>query len=119
MRTVRRHLSWVVCAWLVCQVSAVTAAPLLFANDALCTCPAEALGAACPMHHAHQNPGECVVRSAAPASTVTLASLIGSLGVIAPVQTTSTIVVPGELILPASAAVILRSDRPDSPPPRS
>jgi hypothetical protein len=71
------------------------------------------------MHHAHQDPDECVVRSAAPTSAANLASLLGGLGVISPSQTAAIIVTPAEEILPISAAVIIRSDRPDSPPPRS
>jgi len=118
MRTVRRHLSWIVCAWLVCQVSAVTAAPLLLAGDDLCTCPTSVPGAACPMHHAHQDAGECVLKNAAAVSTVTLASMIGGVGVVPPVQAASTAVVPTDLIPGLPPAVISRSERPESPPPR-
>jgi hypothetical protein len=119
MRTVRRGLSRIVFVWLICQVSSVTAAPLLLAGQELCTCPTDIPGAACPMHHAHQDPNECVLRNAAPTSTATLASLVAGLGLISPAQTFSAIVSPAERIPPVSAAVILRSDRPDSPPPRS
>ena len=119
MCTVRRHLGWIVCAWLVCQVSAVTAAPLLLAGSDLCTCPADGLGAACPMHHAQADIGECVLKSAAPVSVVTLASLLGAVGVIPPVQTISTVVLAAERIPALRAAVISRSARPKAPPPRS
>jgi len=118
MRTVRRHLSRIVIAWLLCQVSAVTAAPLLHAEQGLCTCPDAAPGAACPMHHAHQDPNECVLRNAAPVSTITLASMIGGVGVMPPVQTTSVAVVPADLIPALPALVLSRSERPESPPPR-
>jgi hypothetical protein len=119
MRTVRRHLSHLVFAWLVCQVSAVTAAPLLLTGQELCTCPDSVPGAACPMHHAHQDPNECVLRSAAPASTVTLAAMMGGVGVIPPVQVASTTVVPADLISALPSAIISRAERPESPPPRS
>jgi hypothetical protein len=119
MRSVRRHLSRLVFVWLVCQVSAVTAAPLLLTGQELCTCPDAVPGAACPMHHAHQDPNECVLRSAAPAATVTLASMMGGIGVIPPVQVTSTAIVPADLIPALPAAVISRAERPESPPPRS
>jgi hypothetical protein len=118
VRTGRRYFSWFVCAWLVCQVSAVVAGPLLLAGEELCTCPTDVAGAACPMHHAHQDAGECVVRNAAPVSTVTLASLIGGIGVIPPVQSTSPAVVPANLIPALPIVVISRSERPESPPPR-
>src|SRR5712671_6003613 len=66
MRRVRQRLSRIVFVWLLCQVSSVTAAPLLLAGQELCTCPTDVPGAACPMHHAHQDPNECVLRNAAP-----------------------------------------------------
>ena len=119
MRRVRRRLSRIVFVWLLCQVSSVTAAPLLLAGQELCTCPTDVPGAVCPMHHAHQDPNECVLRNAAPTSTATLASLVAGLGLISPAQTISAIVSSAELIPPMSSAVILRSDRPDPPPPRS
>jgi hypothetical protein len=119
MCTVRRHLSWIVGAWLVCQVGIVAAAPLLLTVDDLCTCPTAVPGASCPMHHAHQNTGECTVKSAAPVSAVTLASMIGGVGVMPPVQTISTPVVPAGLLPALAAAVISRAERPESPPPRA
>jgi len=118
MRTVRRYLSRIVFVWLVCQVTVVTAAPLLLAGQELCTCPDAVPGAACPMHHAHQDPNECVLRSAAPASTAVLAAMMGGVGVIPPVQVTATPVVPADLISALPTAVIVRTERPESPPPR-
>ena len=103
----------------MCQVSSVTAVPLLLAGQELCTCATGVPGAACPMHHAHQDPNECVLRNAAPTSTATFASLVAGLGLISPAQTISATISPAELIPSMHAAVILRSDRPDSPPPRS
>jgi hypothetical protein len=117
MRTVRRHLFGIVCVWLVCQVGSVMAAPILLSGDDLCTCPTDVPGAACPMHH-HQDTGECVVRSAAPVPAATLASLIGAVGVMPPVQTTSPAILPSRRLLPIAAAVIIRSERPHPPPPR-
>ena len=119
MCTVRRHLSWIVGAWLVCQVGIVTAAPLLLTVDDLCTCPTAIPGAACPMHHAHHNAGECTLKSAAPVSALTLASMIGGVGVIPPVQTISTPIVTAGLLPALPAAVISRAERPESPPPRA
>jgi hypothetical protein len=118
MRTVRRYLSHLVFAWLVCQVSAVAAAPLLLTGQELCTCPDSVPGAACPMHHAHQDPNECVLRNAAPASPVTFAAMMGGVGVIPPVQVVSTTVAPADLIPALPSAVISRAERPESPPPR-
>jgi hypothetical protein len=44
---------------------------------------------------------------------------MGGLGMISIAETTFTIVVSAEVLPPTAAAVIFRSDRPDSPPPRS
>jgi len=118
MRVVRQHVARLVVAWLVWQISAVTAAPLLLAGQELCTCSAAAPGAACPMHHAHQDAGECALKSAAPDSTVALASMIGGVGVIPRVQTASAAVVLLGVISALPALVISRSERPESPPPR-
>jgi len=60
MRFVRRHLSWLLSAWLVCQVTAL-AAPVVLATsgavEELCTC-AGGDHETCPMHHGTQGDGQ-------------------------------------------------------------
>ena len=61
MSFVRRHLSWMVCGWLVCQMASVAAAPLAFCckdvpaadPDDKC-CPGLLPGQICPMHHTRE-----------------------------------------------------------------
>lgn len=118
MRPVRRRLGWLICAWLVCQLAGVAAVPLLLASDQLCACPTSTPGAACPMHQAQRDSDECVVRSAAPVPAATLASLINVAGVIPPVPISATKALPAEWIPALHADVIVRSGRPESPPPR-
>ena len=58
MMIIRRHLSWLLSAWLVCQVTAL-AAPVVLASsgagtvEELCTC-AGGDHESCPMHHGGQ-----------------------------------------------------------------
>ena len=139
MRTLRRHLSWIVGAWLVCQAGALTAAPLLLLAgesvhaEEMCTCPMTGPGAVCPMHRSHgdapdtpdtheagrsENPDDCVLSSGSQPAIPTLASIISGIGLIPPAPATDITVVARELILQELSAVILRSDRPESPPPR-
>jgi hypothetical protein len=131
---VRRHVSCVVGVWLACQAGVLTTAPLSLAGmfvhggaeGALCTCATGGPGHYCPMHGRHQDhtrtqpdPDDCVLRSGSPASDVTLMSLMGAIGLIPPPQATFVTVVSNEFVVPLSAAVTFRSDRPESPPPRS
>jgi hypothetical protein len=131
---VRRHLSRAVGVWLACQLGVLTTAPLSLAGilvhggaeGAMCTCGTSGPGHYCPMHGKHQDhigtqpdPDECVLRSGSPAADVTLVSLMGGNGLIPPAQTTFATAVSSELVLPLSPEVIFRSDRPESPPPRS
>ena len=62
MKFVRRHMSWLLSAWLVCQVTAL-AAPVVLASsgagtvEELCTC-AGGDHETCPMHHGTQPDGQ-------------------------------------------------------------
>lgn len=60
MKFVRRRLSWLLSAWLVCQVTAL-AAPVALASagtvEELCTC-AGGDHETCPMHHGTQTDGQ-------------------------------------------------------------
>ena len=68
MSVVRRRLSWVVGAWLLCQIANVTAAPVMFhcqnvatADDDEC-CPGLLPGQVCPMHHTKAGEKTCKMR---------------------------------------------------------
>ncbi len=92
MTAFRRRLSWVACAWLCCQLSILTAAPVsLFAHspDAAgalsCTCSHTGHDA-CPMHHpkptdARKRGDEC--RSATNPDAASIVSLLGPTAVLA------------------------------------
>jgi hypothetical protein len=71
------------------------------------------------MHHAHEDAaGECVLKSVAPVSNVTLNALVGGLGVMPPLQGSSVLVVAAEPVPAVDAAPVFRPAKPESPPPR-
>ena len=117
MARIRRHVSWVVALWLICQVAMIAAAPFAGCGDhahAQASMPAD-----CDMHH-HQAGAEgdgaslrcqCQVQDAA------LASLILGTGLLPPevVLADDTLARPsidGDISSPS------RSDAPDTHPPR-
>ena len=126
MSRVRRRLSWVIGAWLLCQAASVAAAPLAFscqnvasaADEEEC-CPGLLPGQVCPMHHAKKGERTCQMRG----SCVHTDAAIISLAVGSGVLPSSTLAVstfdPGERAFPAPQSSILRTDRPESPPPRA
>ena len=70
MSLVRRRLSWLVGAWLLCQIANVAAAPLTFccqnvatAGDEEKCCPGLLPGQVCPMHHTKEGERTCKMRS--------------------------------------------------------
>jgi hypothetical protein len=117
MRVFRRGLSWMAAAWLICQVGALAAAPIALAS-AVCGCPLAGLGAACPMHRAHTDAHECVVMNADTVSAAPLVSLMGTIGLVPSPIPEPMIAAASEAVVPASADVDSRSERPDSPPPK-
>jgi hypothetical protein len=122
---VRRHLSWLIGVWLVCQVAGVAAAPVTFCckdvpsshDDEEC-CPGLLPGQVCPMHHTTAGKRECKMRNACAPSDAALMALAGSIGVL---PSTTSVVNPfdlGDLARPVASIAIGRTDRPESPPPR-
>ena len=101
MRLLRSHLARIVGVWLVCQFAVLAAAPLSLSAklrqraDRRCCAPADRAvpitiarcTAATITRPTKQDPHDCAMRSADPASDVTLTSLIGGLGLIPPSQT--------------------------------
>ena len=93
MSLVRRRLSWLVGAWLLCQIANVAAAPLTFccqnvatAGDEEKCCPGLLPGQVCPMHHTKEGERTCKMRSVCTGSDASIVALAGGLGAM-PVST--------------------------------
>ena len=90
MKFVRRHMSWLLSIWLVCQVTAL-AAPVVLASsgagtvEELCTC-AGGDHETCPMHHGGQpdtkDPGQTGVGACHAPLHVALLWMAGGAGVL-------------------------------------
>ena len=122
---VRRHLSWLVAAWLVCQVAGVSAAPVSFcckdvpsSHDEAECCPGLLPGQVCPMHHTTAGKRECKMRNACVPSDAALMALAGSIGVLPPTTAVVNAFDLGAAARPLAPLPISRADRPESPPPR-
>jgi hypothetical protein len=126
MSVVRRRLSWLIGVWLLCQAANVAAAPLTFCCQNVATaedeeecCPGLLPGQVCPMHHVKQGERTCQMRGVCTGSDATLVGLASGLGAMpAPTMSVSAFAL-SEPPRTAVRPVILRSDRPESPPPRS
>jgi hypothetical protein len=126
MSLVRRRIAWVIGAWLLCQIANVSAAPLTFscqnvasaADEEEC-CPGLLPGQVCPMHHAKKGEPTCQMRSSCAGCDTAIISL--AIGAGAPPSSTPAVSTfdLGERIVLAPQSSTLRSDRPESPPPRA
>jgi len=122
----RRRLSWAVGAWLLFQIANVAAAPVAFccqnvaiAGDDEKCCPGLLPGQVCPMHHTKEGVARCRMRSMCAGTDASLVALAGGL---AAMPLVTVVVRPFALGDPpriASHPSILRTDRPESPPPRA
>ncbi len=126
MLLVRHRLSWLIAVWLLCQIANVTAAPLTFccqnvasAGDEEECCPGLLPGQVCPMHHAKKGEPPCQMRGSCVSGDTAIISLAVGAGVPASPTPTVSIFDLGERVFPAPQSSILRSDRPESPPPRA
>jgi hypothetical protein len=126
MVVVRRRLSWAVAVWLLCQIANVAAAPLTFccqnvataADDEEC-CPGLLPGQVCPMHHTKEGERTCKMRGSCTGTDASLLALaIGFGDMPEPTVTVSAFAV-GVPPRVAPVSALLRTDRPESPPPRS
>ena len=126
MSVVRRRLSWLVGAWLLCQIANVAAAPLTFccqnvaiAGDDEKCCPGLLPGEICPMHHTREGERTCKMRGVCTGTDAAVVALASSLGA----MPSATVVVNafelGDLPRVAPLSIVLRTDRPESPPPRA
>jgi hypothetical protein len=126
MSRVRRRLSWLIGAWLLCQVANLAAAPLTFCCQNVATagddekcCPGLLPGQVCPMHHTKEGERTCKMRACCAGTDVSLVALAGGLGALPRSTTAVSVFVPGDFARLAPRPAILRTARPDSPPPRA
>src|SRR3954467_12513271 len=89
MSRVRRRLSWLVGAWLLCQIANVSAAPLTFccqnvatAGDEEKCCPGLLPGQVCPMHHTKEGERTCKMRASCCGSDASIVALAGGRGAV-------------------------------------
>ena len=127
MLSVRRRLSWLVCAWLTCQIAGIAAAPLAFCckdvpalSDEEECCPGVLPGQLCPMHH-KVAPGknDCKMRSICSPADAMLVALAGGAGVLPRATAVVNAFDPGDVVTPSAPAAFARTSRPESPPPRA
>jgi hypothetical protein len=122
----RRRLSWAVGAWLLFQIANVAAAPVAFccqnvaiAGDDEKCCPGLLPGQVCPMHHTKEGVATCRMRSMCAGTDASLVALAGGLGAMPVVTAVVRPFALGDPLPVASRPSILRTDRPESPPPRA
>jgi len=128
MLFVRSRLSWLVCAWLMCQVAGIAAAPIAFcckdlpaATDEQDCCEGLQPGQYCPMHHKTAGGGknECKMRSACAPADAMLVALAGGTGLVERTTSVVSSFAPGEFLAPLAPTSIARTVPPDPPPPRA
>ena len=127
MPLVRRRLSWMIRAWLFLQIAGFAAAPTAWCcaganvvDETPACCRGLGPGETCPMHHGHDGTDTtCKMRSACGRSDAALLTLAGGLGVLPSATISVTPFDPGAILGPISASTVLRSKRPESPPPRA
>jgi hypothetical protein len=129
MQRMRWCLSWLAAGWVLCQLAAFAAAPIVLSADGLdpvtverCTCAEGAPGAACPMHQGHggdpkRSGTDCKLRSSCASSEAALLSLAGGLGLVPSPAVVSVnrvvALIPGPLV-----RALNRVELPEFPPPR-
>ena len=126
MSLVRRRMSWVVGAWLLCQIANLAAAPLTFccqnvatAEDEEKCCPGLLPGQVCPMHHTKEGVRTCKMRSVCTGTDASIIALAGGLGAMPGATSFVSAFEPGDLPRLAPPSPILHTERPESPPPRA
>jgi hypothetical protein len=128
MLFVRRRLSWLICAWLTCQIAGIAAAPITFcckdvptvADEEDC-CPGLLPGQLCPMHHktAAGSKSDCKMRNICAPADAMLVALAGGIGVLPRTTAVVSAFDPGDAVVALAPTALARSARPESPPPRS
>jgi hypothetical protein len=127
MLFVRQRLSWVICAWLTCQIAGVFAAPIMFccmdvptSEDEQDCCEGLMPGQFCPMHHkTAAGKNECKLRNACAPADAMLVALAGGVGPLPAATAVVNAFEPGDVLAPSAPTAIARTSRPESPPPRA
>ena len=127
MQVMRRRLSWLICAWLTCQIASVAAAPITFcckdvptATEEHDCCPGLLPGQLCPMHHrTAAGKNECKMRSACAPADAMLVALAGGAGMLPRATAVVSTFEPGDAVAPLALTVVAHTSRPESPPPRA
>ncbi|HUR34787.1 MAG TPA: hypothetical protein VM032_13385 [Vicinamibacterales bacterium] len=125
MAFIRHHLSWLLCGWLACQLTALAAPVVLAAAGAapveeLCTC-AGGDHETCPMHHggptAPDGASPCAVSASCVPGHIALLSMAGGAGILpsAITVTRQTASAPVSIADPSAERFVLTRD---TPPPR-
>ena len=126
MSLVRRRLSWLIGAWLLCQIANVAAAPLTFSCQNVATagddekcCPGLLPGQVCPMHHVKEGERTCKMRGVCTGTDASIVALASGLGAMPASTTVVSMFDLGDQARSAPRLAILRAGRPESPPPRA
>jgi hypothetical protein len=121
----RRRLAWIVCGWLCCQLSILTAAPLSLlsgmphaADSVTCTC-AHAGATECPMHHSKPKKDGCECRSTTDPDAGAVLSLLGPIAVLASAPSADAPLAITKSPAHQITTFTSRIAPPTSPPPRA
>lgn len=127
VKQLRYRLRLVAAIWLVCQIGAIVAAPIMLrctpataaaGADEDC-CPGLAPGQVCPMHHTKAGARHCAMRSACGSSDAALLTLAGLIAPPSSAASGPSMLLANEPVSPIAVAPLARSLRPESPPPRA
>ena len=130
MQRIRQCLSWLAAGWILCQLAAFAAAPIVLSAEVLdpvtverCTCAGAAPGTACPMHPGHggdqkSSGTDCKLRSSCASSGAALLSLAGGIALV-PSQAAAEVDAVAALIPVGRLSAASRVELPEFPPPRS
>jgi hypothetical protein len=129
----RRHLSSLSAFWLLCQLAAFVAAPIVLGTPRLsaaaiveeCDCPGSVPGQACPMHKhgAGEKPaqppaGDCRLQSACDPASAALVSLMGALGYLSAASEHAAYPDQTRAHCLAGTSTLSSPTVPEAPPPR-
>jgi hypothetical protein len=115
-------------AWLLCQLTGLIAAPAavcvgtvpVAASAEDDCCPGVAPGQVCPMHHTREGGKHCAMQSDCASSTTALLTLVGAVGLLpSPVSSIANVLAASGDAPRFRSAAIVRSELPESPPPRA
>jgi hypothetical protein len=114
--------------WLALQLAAAIGASISMGVGAVAMpvghhssacCPGVAPGQTCPMHHTREGGRTCTMRGTCGAQDAVLLSLFSAVGLASPAPVAHA---PDDVALrtlPLAFALVVRTELPESPPPRS